>query len=232
MKYIRMTIALLFFFPVFALAQNSVSQGSTKRYSDTSGSRFFLGTGININQTTPNSTAPYYAAGGRGSTSYKPAVSLGYDIYTNPNTGRFVFRLEAMLTSGSYKSDYQEKIDPYVPTEASFDELWFSFAPQIIYNFYNGEDFKFYGGAGISLTYYKYSNIYYGPQDKTASKTEFNNDFDFNGFDTPLMLKVGFQLFKRFGIYTNYLTPTATTRAGYFSLDKSAVQIGLNYYLK
>ncbi|MGZ3834603.1 MAG: hypothetical protein ACXVB0_13840, partial [Mucilaginibacter sp.] len=64
MKYIRMTIVLLFFLPVFALAQNSASQGSTKRYTDTLGSHFFLGTGLNINHTTPNSTAPYYAAGG------------------------------------------------------------------------------------------------------------------------------------------------------------------------
>lgn len=219
-------------FPAFSKAQNNPSLEFTKKYTDTSRTNFLIGTALNITTTSPNKSSNYYQNGGRSYTSYKPAVSFGLDVYANPNTQKLMLRIEVALTSSTYQSLYQNKITPYVPVKSSFDELWFSFSPQIIYNFYSSENFKFYAGAGVLFTYFKFSNSYYRSQDPGNPNAIASDPYDFNEFDNPIMLKAGMQFFKRFGIFVNYLTSVPTTRGGFFDLSNSGLQIGLNYYLK
>jgi hypothetical protein len=141
-----------------------------------------------------------------------------------------LFRAEVSVAQSKYKNIYANKTYPYVDFKTSFDELSFSFSPQILYNFYNAENFKIFAGLGATLSIFKYSNSYYGPSvPNPAYNAELTNLFDFNKFDDMFLVKAGVQVGKRWIIYGSYYSNTATTRGGYFQLSSSSKQIGLNY---
>jgi hypothetical protein len=212
---------------------NGITQAEyIKKYSEHTKINLVASIALNRTNTSPASTSPYYAGGGRAYTSYQPAISFGIDFLTNPNTGKLLFRLEASLAENQYRALYQNQVDPYVGIKASFNEVWISFAPQMIYNFYNAENFKFYAGVGIFFTKFKYSNVYFGGQTQTTQTANFaaQNPYDFNTFDNQILLKAGFRIGKRWGVFGNYLSPVSTTRHGYFQLNKDSEQFGINYY--
>lgn len=201
-----------------------------KSYSGKTKINWFVGAGININHYSPASTSNYYHAGGRAHTSYLPQVSFGINILANPNTGRLLFRIEGSLAQSKYKYAYLNTVYPYVDFKTNFDELAISLSPQVIYNIYNGENLKFFLGAGATISYFKFSNIYYGPQEPNpAYNSVLNNAFYFNTFDDMFLVKAGVQMGKRWIIYGNYFSNTAATRLGYFAITSSCKQIGLNY---
>ena len=153
-------------------------------------------------------------------------ITIGTDLFVNPDTRQLFFRMEVGLAQSAYKLLYVDKVSPYTSTQTSFDELWLSFTPQVGYNLYNGANFKFYLAAGVAFTFYKHSNEFFG----TPGSQNYSTDvFNFNGFDNPLLLKAGMQFSKHIGIYGTYLSSVATTRGGYFALSKTAEQIGLKY---
>ena len=239
MKYILIVIALLLAIPSLSFAFEP--RGTLKSGTDTSHSNdseppkssFFIGAGVNINQISPLSTSNYYRAGGRAYTSYLPEISFGLDVFTNPNTQKLVFRLEASLAQSQYRYSYMNGVYPYVGFKTSFDELTFTISPQVIFNFYNAENFKIFGGLGANISFFNYSNSFYGPQQpNSAYQGTSDNPYFFNNFDSGLVLRAGIKFGKRWTIFGNYFSNVAATQAGYFSLTSSCKQIGLNYFFK
>ena len=211
---------------------NRVSESDySKNYSEKTKSSLFVSGILNITNTSPATSSPYYGAGGKAYTSYQPGVSFGIDLLANPNTGKLRFRIEASFIESQYRVSYQNKVYPYVGIKSTFNETWMSFSPQIIYNFYNADNLKFYMGAGIAFTYYKYSNVFFGNPSSAENFAQITT-YDFNSFDNPVLIKAGIQFAKHWGININYLTTVATTRGGYFQLNKNGEQIGLFYFLK
>jgi len=210
---------------------NMTESEFTTRYSSKGKSTLFVTAGLNITNTFTIATSPYYAAGGKSYTSNKAAVSVGADFFVNPNTQKLFFRMEAGLAQSNYNVTYIDKIYPADASQASFDEFWISFAPQIGYNLYNGDNFKFYIAVGIAFTFYQQSNAFYG---SPSFSQNFVSGFPYNfsPFDSPLILKAGIQFSKRIGIYATYLTSVRTTRGGYYALNKNADQIGIKYNFK
>ncbi|HZX59874.1 MAG TPA: hypothetical protein VFE54_14155 [Mucilaginibacter sp.] len=233
---LRMIVLLLL--PCFSLAQNKVSHDVksdttefTKGYSDKFKSNFLIGTGLHINTISPSSTSNYYGAGGRTYTSYLPEVSFGMDVFTNPNTQKLVFRLEAALAQSQYKYSYMNQVYPYVGFKTSFDEVAFTIMPQVIFNFYNTENLKIFGGLGAAISFFKYTNSSYGPQQPNAAyQGTADNPYFFNNFDSGLVVKAGIKFNKRWAVFGSYFSNVAVTQAGYFSLTSSCKQIGLNYF--
>jgi hypothetical protein len=219
MKYCCKILVSLFFIPFFSTAQNN---------QDYNKYNFYTGLAINITNTTPGTASPFYASGGRAYTSYLPALSFGISVPADANTGNLVFRGEASISFSKYNSSYQNKVSPYVGVKSSYNELGISITPQIIYNFYNDDNFKLYGGIGLALINTSYSNVFYGAQDPNATFTP-SNDYDFVKFDTRALFKAGTQFHKKWEIYFNYLTSGQTTNRGYFQLNKTNEQIGINY---
>lgn len=209
----------LLFVPFLTLAQNGTSYDKYNLYA---------GVAANITNTTPSSSSPFYTAGGRPYTSYLPALSFGISVPADPNSGKLVLRGELSFSLAKYNSLYQNKVYPYVSAKASYNEFGISFTPQIIFNFYNADNFKFYGGIGIALINSSYSNIYYGAQDPNTPFLGDNN-YNFIKFDTRGLLKAGIQLHKNWEVYFNYLTSGETTNRGYFQLNKTNEQLGINY---
>ncbi|MDB4921618.1 outer membrane beta-barrel protein [Mucilaginibacter sp.] len=219
MKHFYKLGIFLFFIPFFTSGQTN---------TDYDKHNFYLGAALNATTTSSSSASPFYGSGGRPYTSYLPALSFGISVPADPNTGKLVFRGELLVSLAKYSSLYQNKVYPYIGVRASYNELGISFTPQVIYNFYNADNFKFYGGIGIALANSFYSNVNYGSQDPNTPFLGDNN-YDFVQFDTRGLLKAGIQLHKKWEVYFNYLTSGGTTNRGYFQLNKTNKQVGINY---
>lgn len=191
----------------------------------------FISAGVNINKITSPPGSAYTMGGGTSSSSNLPEFSIGANFFANPSTRQLQFRLEAGLALSQFKSLYPLKVSPYGPFEASFDMNTFSISPQIIYNFYNAENFKVYADIGMSLLFFSYSKPYLGPQDRSPSPLDLStNPYYFNKTDDGFLLKGGVQIHKNFGIFVQYQTSVSNTKGGYFGLTSIAEQVGLNYY--
>jgi hypothetical protein len=214
---------------------NKVNHISTeaykKKYYTGKSYNFFIGAGVNINNISPATDGVYYGAGGRAVTSYRPAVFFGANFFANPATRKLQFRIELSAAQSQYKSLYTSNYYPYVPTEASYDELALSATPMIIFNFYNTDNLKFFAGAGLSVTYYKFSNSYLGTQkhDNSESDIAANDPYYFNTFDDTFVVRAGVQIGKRFIIFGDLQSGVASTKGGYFELTSTCKHIGLNY---
>jgi hypothetical protein len=214
---------------------NNISKSEyAKKYAGHSKLNFYVSAALNISNTSSNSSAPYTTGGGGWPyTSYLPAVSFGLNIIPKPSTGKVELRAELSFAETKFSSSYQLKVSPYVGEKASFNQLGISLIPQIIYNIYNAENFKFYVGAGIGVTRFVYSNAYFGSQDPNISDGGIGSSdpYYFNGTDSSYLLKAGAKINKKFEIFFNYFTNTATTQGGYFQFVNSSKQIGIVYLL-
>jgi hypothetical protein len=213
---------------------NHISKAEYKKSKANNGPAFnlFVGAGVNIDNFSPSSDGPYYSGGGRSQTSYLPAASFGINFFANPNTRQLQFRIEAGITQGQYKYAYNLQVSPYIPFKASFNQLAISITPQVLYNFYNAENFKIYGDFGFSFSHYSYSNAYLGSQSQPNSATdiETNNPYVFHSADNSFLLKAGVQIHKNWGIYAQYLSGVSVTQGGYFQMGSTCEQVGINYF--
>lgn len=200
--------------------------------SDGPALNLFVGAGVNIDNFSPGSGGGFYSTGGRSQTSYLPAASFGVNIFANPSTRQLQFRIEAGIAQGQYKYLYNLRVSPYIPFKASFNQLAISIMPQILYNFYNAENFKIYGDFGLSLSHYSYSNAYLGSQSQpnSASDIESNEPYFFHNIDNSFLLKAGVQIHKNWGIYVQYLSGVSVTQGGYFQMSSTCEQVGINYF--
>jgi len=192
---------------------------------------FFAGAGANVNTTSPSTESPFYTAGGRSNTSYLPAIFVGMNFFANPATRKLQFRLELSDAQSEYKYLYTSKVSPYVPTEASYNETALAASVQLIYNFYNKENFKVFGGVGLTIMHCSFSNNYLGSQshDGSESDIEANNPYFFFTSNDAFVIKGGVQFSKHFEFFANYLNGISTTNGGYFQLTSNIVQLGVNY---
>jgi len=191
----------------------------------------FIGAGVNINTTSPDNSGPYYEAGGRSYTSYGPQGSVGINLFANPATRKLQFRIEVGGAGVNYKSLYMSKALPYVPTEVTYNELALSVSPQIIYNFYNTDNFRVFAGVGFVLYHFSYSNAYFGSQnhDGSVDYVAANDPFLFETGDNAFVLKAGVQFTKNLAISGSYQSTVNNTNGGYFKLSSGTAQIGLTY---
>jgi hypothetical protein len=230
MKLFYTILLLLSLVPFFSSAQSDNTY--TKNNGNETSTNFVAGAALNITSFTPS--GPYKTAGGTSYTSYSPAVSFGVNLLANPNTGNLVFRAELMLGENHYNSAYTNKVSPYVPVKFSFDQLNYGIAPQVIYNFYNAEDFKIFAGIGLDFTFCHYSNTIFASQDASTPVSQIleDNHLFFKTFNTLMMFKAGIQFSKNWGIFADYQTSAPATRDPYFVVNLSSVQMGINYFFK
>jgi len=198
------------------------------------GSKFklnlFVGAGLNATATRP--FGAYKAAGGINYNSYLPFFSFGADFFANQKTRRLAFRMELMASANQYKSSTIYTGSPYVPVRYSYTQLWGAIVPQVIYNFYSTENLRIYGGAGLALTWYRYSNATY---DLNYASTQvknapINNPNFLYKAATPIMLKAGAVFGGHWGVFINYATPAKVSRDDYLLVKTNPLLAGLNYY--
>jgi hypothetical protein len=211
---------------------NGISKTQFKQ-QNTNAKSIRLFAGLALNSTTTKPASEYLVAGGKTHTSNLPAVSFGVNFLANPNTGKLIFRVELGISENQYRSDYNNLVEPYIPVRYTFNQLNIALEPQIIYNFYNADNFKIFAGFGFALTYYKYSNASFASQDGTVSGPDITQDnpYFFNTYNTLAMLKAGVQ-FNNLALFADYITASALSPEAYFQMNTTTVQVGVNYFFK
>jgi hypothetical protein len=198
-----------------------------------SGPKFnlFVGAAVNIYTTTPNALETYYAAGGRSYTSFGPLVTFGINYFANPATRRLQFRLELSGAQNDYKSFYNSMLVPYVPTEVTYNILTLWASPQVIYNFYNTDNFKIFAGAGFVFIHSLYSNIYFGSQNHDGSEADIaaKSPFYFNGGNNAFIVRAGVQFTRHLQIFGSVQSIVDVTQDAYFQMTGKSEQVGINY---
>jgi hypothetical protein len=213
---------------------NGVSKSELKmKYSEHGKFNFFISAALNISSTTSGDGSAYTAGGGVPYTSYQPAASFGVNFLPNANTGKVEFRLGVLFAQANFNTKYQLKVSPYVPVRATFDQLGISISPEIIYNFYNAENFKFYGGVGMVFTHFSYSNAHFGSQNPAVSDNGIGQaePYFFSPTDNSFLFQAGIQFNKKLEIFANYATSTITTKSNYWALNNNNKQIGILYII-
>lgn len=213
---------------------NNISKAEYKKSGDFKGPLFnvFVGAGANIDNTYTQSGSNYEQGGGKSYTSTGAAVLAGLNFFVNPSTRRFQLRLEVGAAQSQFRSSYMLKVYPYIPVKASFDELSLSLSPQILYNFYNTDNFKFYASIGFVMNAYKYSNTYFGSQSQpnSISDIQANEPYLFVYSLNSYLVKFGFQIHKNWGIFAQYIGSNPITQNTYWALSSKSEQMGINYY--
>jgi len=155
--------------------------------------------------------------------SYLPRIAIGINAYTNPDIGRLVFRGEIAVQASNFKTYYNEYMYSSARSYFTVNQKTISFNPNVLYNIYNSDRFKFYLEGGISANFSKYDNIasYNGQYKETQSS---NIIYASNWFSFPL--STGIILNKKIGIFVTYTVPTAITGASY---RYNSTQLGINY---
>lgn len=169
--------------------------------------------GLGINRSNLNYAVRPQAGTTRSSkTSYLPKISIGIDAPFNPNVGRLVFRTELSFTAAKGEITVVDPSPTAVSTKVlKLDQQTVSLKPELIYNFYNADNFKFYLGAGININYSHYPassnkttvkndvpSLSYTAEDKYQSATNFWFQF------AP---KAGINIGRKWDINVNYFSP-------------------------
>ena len=212
---------------------NNISKNDFVKNSGQASFSLFAGAGVSITATTL-SPSPYLSAGGTSYTSVLPMVSFGMNVFANPNTRKLVFRVELALSEIKYQSNYTNKVLPNVPISYSYNQLAIGIVPQIIYNFYNTENFKIYAGLGVAFSYYQSSNESFASTDGKTPVSQIiqSNPNLFYTYNPAVIFKAGVQFSKNWGIFADYMTPAQVSHDPYFLMNFSTMQVVVNYFFK
>ncbi|MEN0052251.1 MAG: outer membrane beta-barrel protein [Mucilaginibacter sp.] len=192
-----------------------------KQHTLNKGTTFYVGAGLNIG--TIKAENVFSPSSFIKSTTLFPRVNVGLNVYANPNVGKFIFRLEAAFTGNKFKTTESY----YAPALThTVDQYNFSLIPQVIYNFYNADNFKFYGGAGfsINISSYKGSNL-----TVTDPTTGLKNTFKPATMWGAFPIKTGIVLQKKIDLYAAYIPTAYFTDDSSYSMGVTSIQIGINY---
>ena len=190
------------------------------------GNAFVIGAGLNI--TAFKAEGRYQLNGGTDYTSVLPKVSISFDEFVNPITRKLVFSGEVSLQGLNYRSAFDNRVVPYYNITYKFNDLVAGFTPQVIYNFYNSDSFKFYGDLGLLISYNFYSNKQYtSPQ---GSVVIDSSPFFFITANAQFIAKAGFLFNNKIGVNVGYISGTEISNDSYYRLSTSSVQVTLEYY--
>jgi hypothetical protein len=212
---------------------NNITQQEFKaKYDDKGNNYFYGGVGLAIATTTPSAGGTYKEAGGKPYTSILPAVKFGINVFASPNSERLSFRFEFSAALIKYTSTYDNKFSPYVNITYGYTNLAVAISPQIIYNFYNGDNIKIFAGGGIEISKYTYFSREYKNNKDGSQVPTSANPFNQNSFSLPVMLKAGTSINKKIELYADYLLAGPVSDDYVFRLNTSSLQVGINYRFK
>ncbi len=201
------------------------------------GTRFYIGAAANFMRyyvgKQSEGTMDYIRYGTPQNVTV-PYVNGGVDVFFNKNVKRLFVRTEIGL-SGISKvrySDIDWQVEGTVKKEeriTTFNTISVAITPQVIYNFYNSDNFKVYFGAGAQINLNFYSNqhnqidFYLGGN----LGQSYDNPLKLNSFAVSPLGRAGMS-FTNIEVYAAYIGPTPV---GGYSLSTSSYRIGLNYAL-
>jgi len=168
--------------------------------------------------------------------TFAPGLDIGIDVYTNKNVGRWIFRIELAAMPNSVNISYITTQGTASTTDydLKFKQLDFTFTPQLIYNLYNTDKFKFYLDAGIALNGNIYSaKQYTGTITYTVSGTSGSGNIpmpalQFFAFDIPV--KAGIVINKDIDIYAGFNPKMRLDDDSDYQVNQTSFIAGVHYF--
>ncbi len=156
----------------------------------------------------------------------KPFVNIGVDVFANPATRRLVFRFATSMSLSENKFTSNNPTPTLVKYTYNLERLDLSLSAQLLYNFYNGQNLKFYLGAGGSMDYARFL--------KYEEIDEFiNNDVDVyspivRSLNPSVPFSIGGQFYKRFEFFGSYNVIPGIDGAVHHNAKQ--IRVGVNYH--
>ncbi|HVS93075.1 MAG TPA: hypothetical protein VHE59_13625 [Mucilaginibacter sp.] len=198
-------------------------KGSRPAQQKLSGTRWFAGAGVSYEDMnfTGNQFPP--------SSVLSPKIDAGFDLIPNKTTQRYFLRIEASFTEASHSfSDPQDANGSSATIKFSYNTV--SLAPQVVYNFYNTDNFKVFMAAGALLNFSSYGQHQYTIYFHNIPQAEPDGDLSFLNFWAAFYGKAGILIHKHIELYADYIpTTTLTDNFNPFAGKVSLFQTGLNY---
>jgi hypothetical protein len=213
-----------------ALAINGAEEQAKLSGSNRDGTRFFAGIGAANSVVSFSGDHVLSKAG--SSNSVLPKINAGVDVYINKNVGRWLFRAELSLMANKASFMYNENDATSSSTyKLKFDQYIVSLNPQMVYNLYNTNKFKFYLAAGLAID----GNVCTSKQN---SVDHANGSVVTSGtitFPKPVSVfynittKAGAVLNNKLEIYAGYNPSTTMTNYILYSMNLTSYQVGVNF---
>lgn len=192
--------------------------------------RFFAG--IGVQRSTNNADLTADAADIKKGQSSSPTLTGGFDLLSNRNIGRLIFRTELSLSTNKIDVTYTTYANTPSIRYLAANQYIVNITPQLLYNFYNADDLKVYGSAGPNFSFRKYTNkvnryenyvndvLIRSVDEKFPQEQNFT--FNFNA-------RMGVILKNHFDIYLGYSPPSRIINFPGYGVTTSTFRLGINY---
>jgi hypothetical protein len=212
--------------------------GQQPTRSSLSSSRFFAGTGLNINKGFYKGENDLAGANAIVKNSYTPLFTVGVDLFANPAIGKIIYRAELSFQMSKNEISYTDlNKDRMLSSSHSFDQFGLTLSPQVIYNIYNTSKLKLFLGAGAGINYSTYKNNL----STTASEYFFNGGSIVHEPETikdavemeklyfSIPVTAGVVLNKKIEISAGYTFPSTISNYQLYNVRLQRFKIGINY---
>jgi hypothetical protein len=166
-----------------------------------------------------------------------PGITGGFIFYTNPHVRKIAFNIPIHIYQVKAKAEGEEELtfDRAKYGVYNYEDIIFSLSPNIVYNYYNKQNFKLYvsGGISFSLRLNTVSN-YITYFSKSYIQSEMNNrlqyDLTLNKAMFDLPLETGVSL-KRIQLFAAYLKSVGKTiySEGQYNIQSKTYRVGVRY---
>ena len=191
--------------------------------------RKLLGVAANLNTFQYTGASPF--PDNTATTFVSPTLSVGFDDFLNPNVGRSLFRVEIALSVTNFTAtDQGNNYSTNYVISQKISQITSSLRVQTLYNFYNADLFKVFGGLGLSLNYSIYpTNKFTGNYNGSTSSQ--NNYPQMRNLWATTFAKTGVVLSRKTELFIEYNMPFVpiTSDYLYFSSRLQTWAIGVNF---
>ncbi|MET3981666.1 hypothetical protein ABIB62_004317 [Mucilaginibacter sp. UYP25] len=191
---------------------------------------FYAGVGANLSFYKTDGGLKF--AGAPNASSVLPKIVAGFNVYANPRVQQLVLRVEAGAALGRYSTTYTSTVSPYNDAIFKFNQLNISVSPQILYNFYNKPDFKFFMGAGLQASLISYSGKEFRNADGSPSQLATQPFNSFLKSANSIIVKAGVVINRQIEINAGYQSVADVSHDPYFRITTTGAHLGVNYFLK
>jgi hypothetical protein len=192
--------------------------------------RFFAGGGLNIGHGYYSGSVELANNAAVTKRSYLPMITTGIDIFGNPAIGKLVYRIELSVSMAKGDITTTTSTDARARLGHSFDQFTAALTPQVIYNFYNTNQFKIFGGFGLGLNISSYSNNKSSRYNSFRDETSIaENEVEFEVFNASLPVVLGITLHRKVEFSVGYVAPASLTNYIAYGVKMQRVKIGVNY---
>lgn len=207
---------------------NGIEQANSNVKTKKSSNRFFIGVGVTNTQTvyhyTNFATVPT-------SSTISPKIDLGYDVFVNPNIQKLILRADLSLSYITPRLILPTSANSNTNDIYRFNQYTVSMVPQLLYNFYNKDNFKVYIDVGVSFNFSSYSNSKI-IDPNTGTKDPNEQPYHLEPYWANFPLQIGVMLNKKMEFSFTYTGIAPYTQYVYSSLSNRSASLGMRFYYK